>query len=206
MSLLGTAAVLAGVGLLWLSWSAGRDAGTRWRPAARAGGWLLLALSLWPWMTAAGVDRGVALALLAMACIGLLLVGALGLRHRRQHAAATRMPRTPRAPAARDKVRAEPAEGVTPRRRLLRRAWIVVLAGPASGLAAGLIAFSAYRAATGLAAADRVTLLMLAAPLLWAVLALVATYGTALARRNAIIGVGLIIGCTATALLQLTGV
>ena len=69
-SLLGVLTLAAGIGLLFLAW---RQSKRHW-PSVGAG-WLCITLAYWPWMAAAGFDRGAALASLIPGLLALLLIG-----------------------------------------------------------------------------------------------------------------------------------
>jgi hypothetical protein len=68
-----------------------------------------------------------------------------------------------------------------------RVVWIAFLAGPISGVTAIATAAALSHLATGWSPADRVGFVTVLAPLLWALLAVLATYGATLYRRTLII-------------------
>jgi len=195
-----TVLVLAGVGLLWLVWQRGPGWPPLRRGILRALAWGLLVLAVWPWAVAGGADRGPALALLALMVTGLVLVGGRGWRHWRRHPA-----RAPRTRAGDDKDRGQPVDGMAPGALFLRRAWIAVLAGPLAGAGAILMALALDGLLAASAPADRVTSVMLAAPLAWTILIILAAYGMPLARRSAILGVVIALAAAGLFLLQPAG-
>lgn len=68
-SLLGLCLLMLGIGLLYAAW---RRAQRHW-PLIGAG-WFSIALAYWPWMDAAGFDKGAALASLLPGVLALLLI------------------------------------------------------------------------------------------------------------------------------------
>lgn len=174
---------IAGVLALWQTWRFGRQ---NRRPAQRAGrllAWFLLAVSLVPWGLAGGADRGVALGILGLMVAALAIVGTIGWREARN-------PR--RRKNSRERTDNERTE--SPGRAFVRRAWIFVLAGPFSALAAISLTLSLHGLAVSWDPANRLAALLLFAPVAWAVLTIVATYDGALWKRSAGIGGVLVAG------------
>lgn len=161
--------VLAGVAALRLAWRAGRRGRTRRRLVLRWGGWLLLAGSLVPSMAASGADRGVALAIVVLMLAGLVLV----LREGRREWLTPRRRRRERE--GRDEPL--PAAGGGRGRLLARRIWIFCLGGPlaaAATLAIGLAMWLGLERA-GVQDANILASALLAIPVIWALLAIVAS-------------------------------
>lgn len=188
MIFLGSVLALAGVGLLWLTWEQD-TAGVR--RLIRAAAWLLLAASLWPWAAANGSDRGVAMALLVMMLASAALVGGFGWRHYHQarpQRRRTREPREAQSPPLPDS-----------RGRLARRVWIAVMAGPVAGLTALFAAVVINSLGADWAPASRVSLALIAAPLIWTLLAIVTTCDFPLRYRSGL-AVGLFVAGLVAAL------
>lgn len=200
MSLVGAGLVLAGVLLLWLVWQLGPRWPAACRRFARVFAWALLVLSAWPWAIVAGADRGPALALLGTMGTGLVVVAGIGWRHWRQRPA-----RPPRSRSRNDKDRGRSISGMTARALFLRRAWIVLLAGPLAGAASCLGALAIDRLLASWASANRVTTVLLAVPLVWTLLAILATYGMSLVRRSAAIGLLIALGAAGLFLVHPAG-
>lgn len=168
---IGHLSAAAGIGLLALIWHGRLSRGQGRHQRLRAAAIGLLALSVPLHAQATGWDRAVALALLAMMLTGAVLVSAVGWREwRSRRAAGERIRHT--------------ASARPDRARVARLTWIAVLAGPISGTAAIATSAAINRLATGLAPADRVGLATVLAPLIWAGLAVIATYNLPLLKRS----------------------
>lgn len=183
VGVLAAAVTAAGVMLLRLSWGRRRALGAGERAPWIAGGWSALACATLLWSAAAGMGRGVALALLATALAAIIVIGldalaGSGARGRR-HGLAASAARPPR----------RPAHGVEAARarRLVRGAATFALAGPIAGAAAIVLAVPLYAMldTMGLAGADLLAVLVLLVPVAWAALAVVATVDIGLRRRAA---------------------
>ncbi|MFC7335069.1 hypothetical protein [Rhodocista pekingensis] len=148
MALAAVAAAGAGVGLLYLCWRR-RPARAGWLVAA---GWLLLAVSLLPWVRAAGAEFGTAYALLALTGAG--WAGVLA-------AAELRRPRRQAAVAG----GAEAAE-TGPGRGVRRHLLLFVLAVPAAAAAAAVATVGLSRLLPW-TVVDRMALSALLMPVVW---------------------------------------
>ncbi|MEN8822095.1 MAG: hypothetical protein ABF271_13430 [Abyssibacter sp.] len=184
-----------GVAALRGAWHLGRrhaDA-HRQRRALRWGGWSLLIVATGGWMQAAGPDRGVAIAALAVSLAGLLWL----LEAARTDAHTTRRPPVRRPPAGRARAVAAPA--------VVRSLWVAILAGPVAMTAALLLGMLLYALAlaAGMGAANGLAVGLIAAPLLWCLLLPLATAGVALRTRSAILLGVAAIGATAHPVLPL---
>lgn len=174
---------IAGALVLWQTWRFGRQ---NRRPAQRAGrlfAWFLLGASAIPWTLFGGADRGVALGILVLMVAGLAIVGAIGWRDARN-------PRRRRNGRERTDNGSQAPRG----RAFARRAWIFALAGPVSALAVMALTLALHGLAAAWDPANRLAAAFLFAPLAWMVLAVVATYDTALWKRSAGIGGVLVAG------------
>lgn len=174
----GTILLLAGLALLVLAWRRRRQA----RGLLIAGGWALIALSLWPWVIFGGPDRGLAVAV----CVLTLAAFAVVMRN---GAAADRGRAEQRDDA--DIAAGPDAMGMIP---WGRHAWVALLAGPiafASAMALSLVVFMSH----GLAEADRITLAGLLIPTAWGALATWALSDPKLLRKSvAVVGTGVVGG------------
>jgi len=178
MALAGIASAIAGVLLLAWAWHSHPKRPVRQRRLIRAAGLAMLTVAAALGMRTTGDGRGLALALLsAMAAAATLLV-AIGFRAWRARRAHNKHLRGHAAPL--------PSVNT-----VIRIAWISVLAGPLSAIAAFGSAAAIY-AITSPANANVVTGVVLLAPLLWMVLALIATEARPLAQRTAVITAALI--------------
>lgn len=169
---------LIGIGLIWQAWKLGRDGRERARLVARFSGWGLLLLSIWPWQLVGGADRGVALAIMVMMLAALLIVGVIGWRHYRANGGNQRRRRR----TAREVETVPQSRG-----ELLSRIWIFILAGPVAGIATLALILVVNSLGTGWTPANRLALDLLVVPVLWPLLALLATYDAPLRRRSAIL-------------------
>jgi hypothetical protein len=177
---------LGGALALRLAWRQGR----RQRPGPqrllRWAGWLLLAVALLPWSISGGQDRGVALAVGVLMLSGLALVLFEGWRAAR----APRRRRREREPRE-DLPRATSSGAAL----LARRAWIFCLSGPlglTAALAVGLALWLGLERA-GVSGANVLATAMLSVPVIWAVLAMLATMEGSLLRRSLLVaGPGLL--------------
>lgn len=177
---LAIALTIAGVLALRLARHWGRQQQPRSQLLARWGGWLLLAASLLPWTVAGGSDRGVALAIGILMLAGLSMVLFEGWRAWRAPTSRKRE-RTPRDDLPKTETRGTAL--------LLRRIWIFCLAGPlalAASLAAGLVLWLGL-AGAGVSEANVLALAMLSVPIIWSILAVLATIEARLVPRTLLI-------------------
>lgn len=171
---------VAGVLAVRLAWHWGRQQRPGRQLALRWAGWLLLILALLPWMAAGGGDRGVALATGIVMLAGLALALIEGWR-------AWRTPkRRRREREPRNDLPRAASRGTA---LLLRRVWIFCLSGPlslAAALAIGLALWLAL-AQAGVNEANVLAIAMLSVPIVWAVLAVLATMESKLATRTLLV-------------------
>ncbi|MBW3567601.1 MAG: hypothetical protein KY410_06535 [Proteobacteria bacterium] len=175
--------MLAGVLLLQYAWRERRAGRRQRRRVVVVVAWLVLALSLAPWTFVAGIDKGAAFAVILFMLAGSALVLRAGLLHSTNRNGREREPRANR------NGNGGSGNGDGARSRMVRRAWVFLLAGPLSGVAsiaasAGL--FAAWNTETG-SAANRLACVMLLVPVAWALLATWATYDVSLRARSSIV-------------------
>ena len=174
------AMTLAGVLVLQYAWRERRAGRRQRRRVVVVVAWLLLALSLAPWALAAGSDKGAAFAVILFMLAGSALVLRIGLLHSANRNGREREPR-----ANGNGTGNENGGGS----RILRRAWVFLLAGPLSGIvaiAASAGLFAAWNTETG-SAANRLACVMLLVPVAWALLATWATYDVSLRARSSVV-------------------
>lgn len=191
MIAIATLLTLIGVGLIWQAWHLGRDGRVRDRLVTRFGGWGLLLLSIWPWQLAGGTDRGVALAITVMMLAALLVVGLIGWQHHRANGAPRRRRRQAREMEATPQSRGE----------VLSRLWIFCLAGPIAGATTLALVLAVNSLGADIAPANRLALDLLVVPVLWPLLALLATYDAPLRLRSAVLLVTLAVSIVLAVLL-----
>lgn len=172
--ILGSLSALAGILLLAHVWQGGNRRPRRRHQLLRATALGLLAFAVVLIADATGPARAVAIALLIMMLTAALILAPLGWQAwRARRTAAERIPAvtSPRPDAP----------------TVARVVWIALLAGPVSGIATIATAAALGHLATGWSPADRVGFVTVLAPLLWALLAVFATYAATLYRRTLII-------------------
>lgn len=170
----------ASVLALRLAWHWGRQQQPRRQLLARCSAWLLLTAALAPWMLAGGSDRGVALAVLVVMLAGLALALFEGWRAWRAPMRRKREP-TPRNDLPRAETRGA--------RLLLRRLWIFCLSGPlalAASLAIGLGLWLGLER-IGVSDANVLAVAMLSVPIVWSILAMLASMEGSLGSRTLLV-------------------
>lgn len=184
-----------GVSLLRAAWQRSRSAPPA-RLALNLAGWMLLAGSLPLWMQVSGPDRGAWIALLMFMLVGLGWIVHAGW-------ASVRV-------TARDRRRRDeraPREAVEDRGSTRQRIWTFLLAGP---LAAGASLAFGLALHLGLLALDvhpanALAVVLLSVPIVWTVLAVLATTLPSLRSRFGIIGSLMIVGLVASWMLPGAG-
>lgn len=157
-----------GVLLLYVAWR-GAGAARRWLVAA---GWLLVAASCWSWAGHAGVEFGLAFAMLQVPLVAWLLVGSN--THVRSNKA---RPQTPVALAA---------PGVA---GVLRHVGIFLVAVPLAGCSSALLVL-ALGTMLPLDEPGRIAVVILVLPIAWGLAAYWATAGASLLRPAAGLAAG----------------
>lgn len=164
---------VAGILLLAHAWHGASRRPWRRQQLIRGLAFVLLAVAVSLLASATGAVRAIAIALLMMMLTAGAILTPIGWRAwRGQRSATERIPAT-----------------TSPRPDwpvIARVTWISLLAGPVSGIAALLSAAALSHLATDWSAADRVGFVTVLAPLLWALLAVVATYAASLRQRTLI--------------------
>lgn len=174
---------LTGFWLVRRAWLAGRAGAHGRRQGFRLAGWGLLVIAAWPWMAAAGADRGVAFAVLMPLLFACVWLAGIGWREAQRW----------RGRRERDKPLAETARAQGAR-VLLRRIWIFLLAGPLSAACAFFLTVLLYGQAAHWQPANRLAAVLLCAPLVWTLLSIWSTYDKRLFARSAAVLVLLAIG------------
>lgn len=184
--LLGVAFSVSGAMLLYFAWQARRAGQHVRRRRFVVAGWLLITISVLPWVIATGGDKGTALAILVLLLAGSALVIRAGLLHKGNG----------RRVVERD-VRNEVSHGSS---LLLRRIWVFLLSGPIAMAAALFISaavFATWNLANG-SEANRLATALLLMPLAWTLLALYATYDAPLRYRTSVVFLFLVVGLAGT--------
>ena len=172
----------AGTGVALLAWlsRAGAHRAAWQRHGLRTMGLGFILASAMLATTVTSPPRAMALTLLAAMAVAAAVLAGLGWRAQASNGSGPERLR----------------ERIAPRpngQRVARVAWITLLAGPMSGLAAVATAAALNGLLTGWAPANRVGFVTVLTPLLWAVLAILATDPAPVRRRSLMVGSALAI-------------